>query len=396
MAIDTPTLAGRRVQISGSASRTTDIEIIRYAHRLVSPIVRGILANGGGLVLTAGREPRTIDDDASSPSILFDWTALETAASALRDGATCWPTSSGTPIVVVTSEKAETEIPEKRRPLWSELLERGMMRIESILPGSRAAALIRQRQAQVWRNAYYAWWWGTGVEHLTELYLNQRKTVIPLDLPLGASRGDGTGGSEGLARESRAEPERFLRMRRGLEDRANAELAGLSTRKGAESDAVIAERLITLLTRLAPPRAFYVRLLNNTHDRFPAVEAFFRGVVDPVVKAAGFERVEMGTDETEHAFINVGIFDSLHFASVAIVDVTGGRPNCFIELGYALGRPIRVIVTAEEGTKSPFDTDAVPCHFWKPGLADADRQEEFRIFWRKNRDRPPLVCMGSS
>ena len=394
MAIDTPKLAGRRIQIAGSASRTTDIEIIRYAHRLVSQVVRGILTNGGGLVLAVGREPRTIDDDASSPSILFDWTALETAASALRDGAACWPTSSGTPIVVVTSEKAETEVPEERRPLWRELLERGMMRVESILPGSRAAALIRHRQAQ-FGEMLVTVGGGTGVEHLTELYLNQRKTVIPLDLPLGASREDGTGGSERLARESRAEPERFLGMQRGLEDRANAELAGLSTRKGAESDAAIAERLITLLTRLAPPRAFYVRLLNNTHDRFPAVEAFFRGVVDPVVKAAGFERVEMGTDETEHAFINVGIFDSLHFASVAIVDVTASRPNCFIELGYALGRPIRVIVTAEEGTKIPFDTDAVPCHFWKPGLADAERQEEFRIFWTKNIDRPPLVCMGS-
>ena len=40
MAIDTPKLAGRRIQIAGSASRTTDIEIIRYAHRLVSQVVR--------------------------------------------------------------------------------------------------------------------------------------------------------------------------------------------------------------------------------------------------------------------------------------------------------------------------------------------------------------------
>ena len=37
-----------------------------------------------------------------------------------------------------------------------------------------------------------------------------------------------------------------------------------------------------------------------------------------------------------YAFINVGIFENLHFSSVAVVDVTGERPNCFIELGYAL------------------------------------------------------------
>ena len=45
-------------------------------------------------------------------------------------------------------------------------------------------------------------------------------------------------------------------------------------------------------------------------------------------------RVEIGTDASDHAFMNVGIFESLHFSSMAIVDVTGERPNCFIELGY--------------------------------------------------------------
>jgi hypothetical protein len=47
-------------------------------------------------------------------------------------------------------------------------------------------------------------------------------------------------------------------------------------------------------------------------------------------------RVEMGTDKNEYAFMNVAILESVHFSTVAIVDVTGERPNCFIELGYAL------------------------------------------------------------
>ena len=64
--------------------------------------------------------------------------------------------------------------------------------------------------------------------------------------------------------------------------------------------------------------------------------------------------------------MNVAIFESLHFSSLAIVDVTGERPNCFIELGYALGTGNRVLVTAEEGTKLPFDQMMIPCHFWKP------------------------------
>ncbi len=65
--------------------------------------------------------------------------------------------------------------------------------------------------------------------------------------------------------------------------------------------------------------------------------------------------------------MNVAIFESLHFSSLAIVDVTGERPNCFIELGYgSWQRQNRVLVTAEEGTKLPFDQEMIPCHFWKP------------------------------
>ena len=68
----------------------------------------------------------------------------------------------------------------------------------------------------------------------------------------------------------------------------------------------------------------------------------------PVIAEAGLTRVEIGTDASEHAFMNVAIFESLHLASMAIVDVTGERPNCFIELGYGLGTQNRVLVTLAE------------------------------------------------
>jgi hypothetical protein len=44
---------------------------------------------------------------------------------------------------------------------------------------------------------------------------------------------------------------------------------------------------------------------------------------------------------------------------ITIVDITGLRPNCFIELGYGLGRGNRVIVTAKSGTTLPFDQQAI-------------------------------------
>jgi hypothetical protein len=382
-------ISGRRVQIAGSASKGTEAATIRYAHRLVDHVVRGVLKLGGGLVLAAGREPRAIDGDSSSPSLLFDWTALESALELLKQGVAGWPASAGAPIVIVVSEKAEQEIPAERRALWRQLLDTRMIRVESILAGSRAAALIRERQVES-GEVLLTLGGGTGVEHLAELYQRRRKSVVPLDLPLGASRDDGTGGSERMARESRAEPSRFVRMRRGLQDRSNTLLAGLSTRSGAEPDLDIAGRILDLLSLLAPPSAFYVRLLNRDHERFTAVERFFRGVVDPVVAQAGFDRIEMGTDATEHGFMNVGIFEGVHFASAVIVDITGHRPNCFIELGYSL-HGSRVIVTAEEGTPLPFDQNAIPCHFWREGDLDNRRRDDLIEFWRKNIDRPALV-----
>ena len=112
--------------------------------------------------------------------------------------------------------------------------------------------------------------------------------------------------------------------------------------------------------------------------------------MDTVVAQAGFDRIEMGTDATEHGFMNVAIFEGIHFANAVVVDVTGLRPNCFIELGYAL-RATRVIVTAEEGTTLPFDQNAIPCYFWREDEPDNKRQDALSEFWRKNIDRPTIV-----
>jgi hypothetical protein len=64
----------------------------------------------------------------------------------------------------------------------------------------------------------------------------------------------------------------------------------------------------------------------------------------------------------------MSIFDNLHYASVVVADVTAERPNCYIELGHALGQATRVIISAEDGTELPFDQEAIPCHFWSPSL----------------------------
>jgi hypothetical protein len=383
-------LAGRRIQIAGSASASTDPAVVRYGHEVIARLVTNIMKAGGGIVVSAGREPRPEGAAADAPGLTFDWTALEAAAQCVQRDCGTWPAESGLPIVVVSSEKAESEIPGNRRPLYDELLRSGRVQIESIMPGSRAAALLRQRQA-VFGDALVILGGGTGVEHSADLYLSRRKPVVPFDLALGANRDDGTGGALRLAKQARAEPNRFLRFGPAFVATEGAALAEIATRAGATPATVIADRAIALLGKIARPNAFYVRLLNAKHPKFAPVESFFRNVVDPVVEEARMSRVEIGTDKSDHAFMNVAIFESLHFASLAIVDVTGERPNCFIELGYALGNANRVLVTAEEGTKLPFDQEMIPCHFWNASSSFSDSKNALVEFWKKNISRPPIV-----
>lgn len=383
-------LTARRVQISGSSSRKTETNLIHYAHELIRLLTISILKEGGGLVLGVGKEPLQDNSARSSPSLVFDWTALETAAECFKHGKYSWSEILGSPLIVITSEKAVSEIPQHRLSLWRELGRSGLMNVEYIQPGARSAAMMRDRQVQL-ADILFILGGGTGVEHSARLFIDRRRSVIPLDLSLGASREDGTGGAERLAGEARNEVNRFINVQSEFLSVAGALYDGLSTRQGSEEATIVVGNAINLLKALALPVAFYTRLLNTAIPSYPKVEDFFRNVVDPVVESAGFCRLDLGSDSTTEAFINLAIFKNLHYAAVAIVDLTAERPNCYTELGYALGRGIKVIMTAEEGTTIPFDSQAIPCFSWRHGEKNAVRIEQFKEFWKKYVDRLPLV-----
>ncbi len=168
-------------------------------------------------------------------------------------------------------------------------------------------------------------------------------------------------------------------------------LTGAGTGNGTAPIKKVVGAVVRLLTCIDFPNAFYARLLNRKANEFPAVEAFFRKIVDITVKKMGYRRIEVGTDRAEHGFINVDIFERLHYSELAIVDVTGKRSNCFIELGYALGRGIPVIVTAKTGTTLPFDQNAIPCHFWDLDTGVKANRLQLLEFIENNVDRRSLV-----
>lgn len=104
-------------------------------------------------------------------------------------------------------------------------------------------------------------------------------------------------------------------------------------------------------------------------------------------------RVVDGQQQYEHARIDEEIFTRLHRSSAVIADTTGARPNCFLELGYALGRGIPTIVTARSGSETPFDITTFSGLRWKRAGSLDERRQAFRQHWQATRTRPPLVRM---
>jgi hypothetical protein len=131
--------------------------------------------------------------------------------------------------------------------------------------------------------------------------------------------------------------------------------------------------------------------LNPNLSDYATVEKYFRNVVDKVTRGLGYKRFEMETDYSCEPFMNVELFQKLHFSSLVIADLTGIRPNCCIELGFAFGLGKKIIITAIEGTKLPWDTESIHCHFWSASKSDAERITDLKSYMKKNINREPLI-----
>jgi hypothetical protein len=249
------------------------------------------------------------------------------------------------------------------------------------------AGLIRERQVSR-GDALLVIGGGAGAEHLAELYLDEGKPVIPVFTDLGAFNNDGNGGSKYLHGLALPAPDRFLRLREGMGSAAGR-LSEL--RLSAETDTrALAAATLELLNSLRPRAAFYVRLLAIDHLESQAVEQFFREVVDLAIEERGFTPHEMGRGRPEAAFMNVEIFEGIHRAGLVVVDLTGLRPNCMMELGYALGRTRRIVISARHGTKLTFDQDKLPTYFWDVNDGP-DRLAKYLEWFDRHSELPPVV-----
>jgi hypothetical protein len=188
---------------------------------------------------------------------------------------------------------------------------------------------------------------------------------------------------------ARTEPSRFVELKDAA---TGSELfARLAMRDGDTPVDRVVQGVLDIIRAIRPRSVFYVRLLNDKLPEFPEVERYFREVVDPVVGKLGYRGVEMGQEWPSTAWMNAEIFDRLHHAQVVLVDLTGLRNNCFMEMGYAFGHKQPVLIIAQEGTHLPFDSSAIDSHMWSPTDPNAQRARALEEYWRRVIERPALV-----
>ena len=380
-----PPLLGRRIHISASIApdpAVATVEAVEAARAFVEALVAALVEDGASFVVPVDGEPKR---DADGLPICFDWLVLQAIERTLRRRPAA-ATRDGRPLIVaVQHHKNESQVPDEYRDLWDGLKEtEGLLVIEN---AGRWDMNSKRMDIQASHgDILITLGGGEGVLYLANLYHDAGKPVIPLNLPV-------TPENQGSLRLwDRAlvstETHRFFRTTDGASPHDLINRLHFTSRTPVEKQVAAVRQVLHAIRR---PVAFAVRLLKRDHDAFVDVENFFSGVVQPVVEEFGYELKTVDGSVSEESIVNQEIFDNLYYSSLTVVDVTGERLNCFIELGFALGRTRPVMVCARQGTNLPFDIAPVPTHFWYPGGTLSDRKEQFRNYWKANINRRPIV-----
>ena len=376
-------LFGRRIHIAGSAAQdpavasTSDVD---QARELVATLVPLLIERGATFVLPVDAEPVREGDQRP---VCFDWLVWATLQKHLHRR----PDGAVNPLVIaVQHHKTEQQIPTQYHTLWDGLRGTDLVQIENV---SHWDMNSKRMEAQArFGDILIAIGGSDGVQFLANLYHEAGKPVIPLNCPV-------------------TEPDRgALRLfTRGLSSAEAARLFKVSGTPSAHgwvnrinfsartSVAERAERILALLEALEPPPAFVIRLLDPKNPDYEDVQEFFDVVVQPIVEdELGYRMIVVdGHQPYEHARIDQDVFVKLHHSRVVVADITGSRPNCFLELGYALGRGLPVMLSLRDGEPRPFDLTTFAALHWQARGDVEERRHGFRKHWGAIESRPPLV-----
>lgn len=375
-------LFGRRVHISGSVidnAAIATIDDVTAARALVTGLVKELVRRGANFVVPVDAEPVRSDGQP----ICFDWLIW----TAIRENLALRPGGVPGPLAVaVQHHKTEDQIPAAYVGMWDELRASPQIKIENAAHWNMGSKRM-ETQAR-FGDILVALGGTEGVLYLANLYHDAGKPVVPLNLAL-CPETTGARRLYAFGLTSHQSQKLFQVADDGDSHDWLNKIRFPARQPVAERVAV----LVALLESLERPRAFAVRLLNPELPDYTDVQAFFDTVVQPVVEdELGFRLVVVdGRQAYETARIDQEIFAKLHRSSIVLADITGARPNCFLELGYALGRGHPTMVMVKEGAKLPFDIATFSGLHWKTNGTAEDRRRAFREHWQAIRNRPPLV-----
>lgn len=377
-------LFGRRIHIAGSIATnaafasTTDVE---SARTFVRVLVQELVRRGANFVLPVDAEKMRPSDGLP---ICFDWLVWKTLHNSLPNR----PSNAPDPLIVaVQHHKNEDQVPDEYEVLWDELRTSDRVQIENV---SHWNMNSKRMEAQArWGDILIALGGSEGVLFLANIYHDAGKPVVPLNfaitpLDMGARRLFTLGLSSTNA-------QRLFQV-------SSPSAHAWVNRINFTSRMVVEDRVrlfVDLLEALEPPKAFVVRLLNPEHEDYADVENFFATVVQPILESElGYRMVVVDGRQTyDHSRIDQEIFAKLHRSSVVIADITGMRPNCFVELGYALGRGLPTMLMSKHGSPQPFDIYTLAGMRWKVSDSVDERRRAFREHWAAIGKRPPLVAI---
>ena len=373
----------RRIHIAGSISCDESVathDEVQAARELVKGLVLDLIKRGATFVVPVDAEKLREGDGLP---ICFDWLIWQT----LYDNLARRPSGAPDPLAIaVQHHKNEEQIPTEFERLWDDLRASDLVHIENV---SHWNMNSKRMEAQArWGDILIALGGSDGILFLANLYHDAGKPVIPLNAAITPPE---AGARLIFSRVglSNSDAQRLFQTN-DYSAHTWINRINFTPRKPVNERVSM---IIDLLEALEKPRAFVVRLLDPKCEDYEDVETFFKEVVRPIIEnELGYKMTVIdGSQPYEHAHINQEIFAKLHRSSFVLADITGMRPNCFIELGYAFGRGLPTMLMVKEGNRHPFDISTIGALHWETSGTIEDRQQAFREHWATIQNRPPLV-----
>lgn len=374
-------LFSRRIHITGSIDQDAAIataEAVDRARELVGRLVPELLRRGATFVIPVDAEKFR---DADQRPLCFDWLVWQ----ALNDHLHLWPSDAVAPLAIaVQHQKSEGQIPNEFSTVWDKLRASDLVQIENAAHWNMASKRM-EVQAQ-WGDTLIALGGGEGALFLANLYHDAGKPVIPLPDAL-CKEHTGSRRLFELGLTSSAAPRLF----KPTSQTAHTWVNRLNAPRASTAERV--STVINLLEALEPPMAFVVRLMDDSNPDCKLVDDQFDGVVKPILEGDLGYRLTVvdGRKGYDHPRIDQEIFAKLQRSRLVLADLTGERPNCFLEAGFAMGRQLPTVIMCKKGGATHFDLKTIATHFWDPFAPLDARRRALREHLEAVHNRPPLV-----